>query len=97
MFYNFDFKKYFDNISLSINMNNLIEILILIFAFYYIIKHFQHTRMWVLIKGIFVFFIIYTISDLLSLKIITNIFQSIASFLIIALIMMFQPELRKIL
>ena len=97
MFYTFNFSKYLESIPLSFNINSFIEIIILVLTCYYIIKHFQHTRIWVLVKGIFVFFIIYFLSDIFSLKIITSIFQSAISFLFIALIMMFQPELRKIL
>lgn len=98
MFYKFSLDKLFDFFSLnSIKINDIVEILIIIVCCYYLIKHFKGTRMYVLMKGIFVLFLIYALSSLFSLKIITNIFQNAIYFLAIALILMFQPELRKML
>ena len=96
--YKFDIQQYLSYFEFNnIKINNIIEIVIFIVIVFYLIKHFQNTRIWVLIKGIFVMFLIYALSAAFSLKIITNLFQSIISFFIIALIMMFQPELRKML
>lgn len=98
MFYKSDWDNYLSYFSFNnIRINDIIEIIIFIGIFFYLIRHFKNTRMWILLKGILTMFAIYALSNIFSLKVITNLFQSIISFAIIALIMMFQPELRKIL
>ncbi len=98
MLYNINFEQYLSYFSYyNIRINDVIEILIFMSISFYLIKHFQNTRMWILLKGILTLFIFYAISNLLSLNIITNLFHSLIMFLAIALIMMFQPELRKLL
>lgn len=98
MYYKTDWSQYLSYFSFNnIRINDIIEIIIFIGIFFYLIKHFKNTRMWILLKGILTMFAIYALSNIFSLKVITNLFQSIISFFIIALIMMFQPELRKML
>ena len=98
MFYNLNLEQYLSYFTYNnIRVNDIVEILIFIGVSLYLIRHFQNTRMWILLKGIFTLFIIYALSNLFSLKVITNLFQSIIIFFAIALIMMFQPELRKML
>lgn len=98
MFYKSDWDNYLSYFSFNnIRINDIIEIIIFMGIFFYLIRHFKNTRMWILLKGILTMFAIYALSNIFSLKVITNLFQSIISFAIIALIMMFQPELRKIL
>ena len=96
--YKTDWEQYLTYFSFNnIRINDIVEIIIFIGIFFYLIKHFKNTRMWILLKGILTMFAIYSLSNIFSLKVITNLFQSVISFFIIALIMMFQPELRKML
>lgn len=98
MFYNLDLDQYLSYFTYNnLRVNDIVEILIFVTIAFYLIKHFQNTRMWILLKGILTLFIVYALSNLFSLKVITNLFQSIIIFFAFALIMMFQPELRKMI
>ena len=86
-----------ENIINNLKVNDYIEIFLLSILTYYLVTKLYKTRVWVLVKGIFVFFIIYIISKICSFGAISFLFEKSILFLIIAIIMMFQPELRKLL
>lgn len=75
---------------------DIIQILIIFFVLYYIVKSIRHTRAWILAKGIIVVFIVYAIVSLLKLNTIEYIMQQIFQLITIAIIIMFQPELQKL-
>ena len=59
MFYNFDLEQYLSFFSYNnIRINDVVEILIFIGIALYLINHFQHTRMWILIKCILSVFVV---------------------------------------
>ncbi len=75
----------------------IIDIAIVIFLIYKFIKASKKTRVWQLVKGIILYIIITTLSSLLHLRILNFILTSFLSYGVIALIVIFQPELRRAL
>ena len=80
-----------------IGITDCLEILILIFTFYKIINGIKNTRAMVLLKGIGILFVFYCISYILNFSAILTLFQGMITLAIFAIIVVFQPELRKFL
>ena len=80
-----------------IHLNNILEILLIAAMIYYIIIWFRDTRAMTLLKGIFVVFVFVFIAYILQMSTILWIFQNLISVLIIAICVIFQPELRRAL
>lgn len=81
----------------KISLLNLLEILIISFLIYEILIWVQNTRAWVLLKGGLVIIIFYLAASLLRLSTITWMINHMGQLALIALIIIFQPELRKAL
>lgn len=81
----------------KITLIDVLEILIIAFIVYQIIVWVKNTRAWVLIKGISVVIVFYMIALLLQMNVILWIFSNSLSVVIMAVIIVFQPELRKAL
>lgn len=81
----------------KITLIDILEILIIAFIVYQIIVWVKNTRAWVLIKGISVVIVFYMIALLLQMNVILWIFSNSLSVVIMAVIIVFQPELRKAL
>ena len=98
-FYNENILNYFR--SLSENpfaiVTLIIDLTIVIFLFYYFFKIVKGSRAWQLIKGIILLIIITALSSLLNLKILNTILTGIMNWGVIAIIVIFQPELRRAL
>lgn len=75
----------------------ILDISIVIFLLYKFIKASKDSRIRQLLKGIFLYIILTAISSVLQLTIINYILTSFLSYGVIALIVIFQPELRKAL
>lgn len=75
----------------------VIDLIIVIFLVYKFIKASKKTRVWQLVKGIALYIILTALSSLLHLTIINYILTSVLSYGVIALIVIFQPELRRAL
>ncbi len=90
--------KYFSSLTLpTIGITDVLEILIIAFAIYHIIIWVQKTRGWMLVKGIVVLLIFCLIALILDMKAILWIFRNTIGVGITAIIIIFQPELRKAL
>lgn len=76
---------------------DIIEIIILAFLIYHIVKWVKNTRAWALVKGIAVIMVFWLISYILSLNVILWIITNTISVGIIAVVIIFQPEFRKAL
>lgn len=76
---------------------DIFEILIIAFALYHIIGWVKNTKAWVIVKGIIVVLIFSLIASILQLNVILWIFKNTISVSIIAVVIVFQPELRKAL
>ena len=73
----------------------IIDIAIVVFLIYKLIKITKKTRVWQLIKGITVLILLTLVSGLLHLDILHNILTSIMTYGVIVMIVIFQPELRR--
>ena len=70
---------------------------IVIFVLYKFVKSARHSRVWQLLKGIVFIILITILSDILQFKILNYILTSFMPYGVIALIVIFQPELRRML
>lgn len=90
--------KYFTSLNRpTISEIDILEILIIAFAIYHIIIWVQKTRAWVLVKGMIVLLIFSIVALVLDMKAILWIFRNTIAVGITAVIIIFQPELRKAL
>lgn len=75
----------------------ILDLIIVIYLAYKLIKASRKTKLWQLLKGIALYIIITAISQILHLTILNYILTSVLSYGVIALIVIFQPELRRAL
>lgn len=75
----------------------ILDLVIVLYLLYAFIVHSRKTRAWQLLKGIVFILIITAISQILQLKILNFILTSFMPYGVIALIVIFQPELRRML
>jgi len=76
---------------------DIFEVLCLTFIIYHVILWIRNTRAWVLFKGLFVFLLVYLVANMLELDVILWIFTKTINVGITALLIIFQPELRRVL
>lgn len=81
----------------NIQWNDIIEICIIAFALYNILVWIKNTKAWVLLKGIIVIIAFAFLAYVLNLRTILWIAGKTISVGIIALVIIFQPELRRAL
>ena len=92
------FKEYIHFISLpKISASDVLEILIIAFTIYHVSIWVKNTRAWTLVKGIIVLFVCYLVAYLLGMNVIMWIFDRTLAIGITALMIVFQPELRRAL
>lgn len=89
--------EYFKGLFLNIGLRDLIDMTIVAFAFYKIYTLVRETRAEQLIKGIVVLLVATKISEWLRLFTIHWILQNTMTVGVIALLIVFQPELRRAL
>lgn len=90
--------KYFNWLSIpTIGALDIIEILIITFVIYHILKWVKVTRAWALCKGLVVLFVFMAIAAVLQFNTILWIFSKTINVGIIAIIIVFQPEFRRAL
>ena len=93
-----DLKEYIYFLSIpKMTLVDLLEILIFAFAIYSIILWVKNTRAWSLVKGILVLFLCYLFAYLLDMSAILWIFNKTIAIGITAVMIVFQPELRRAL
>lgn len=76
---------------------DFLEILILTFAIYHIILWVKNTRAWTLLKGLIVLIAFYLLAYVLDMSVILWIFNKCLTIAITAMLIIFQPELRRAL
>ena len=81
----------------KVHILDILEIVFLVLVIYQVQKRLRNTRAWVIIKGIAVLVVIYLIAVLLHLVVIETIFKQILSLSLIAIIFLFEPEIKKFL
>lgn len=81
----------------SIKPSDILEILILALVIYQVIKWIKNTRAWTLVKGVLFLGLFCLLAVVLKLDVILWIIKNTINVGIIAVIILFQPELRKAL
>lgn len=81
----------------SIQLVDVLDILILTYLIYQLILLAQRTRAVQLIRGIIVLLVCYTVAQHFGFKTLNFVFSNVLQFGIIAAIVVFQPELRRML
>ncbi|MGN0342927.1 MAG: diadenylate cyclase CdaA [Roseburia sp.] len=85
------------NMSISVSKIDIVEILIIAFLFYQVLKWIKDTRAWTLLKGILVILVFVLVAAIFQMNTILWIAEKTINVAVIALIIIFQPELRKAL
>jgi len=81
----------------KMNLMDFVEIILIAVVFYYVIKWIKTTRAWVIVKGLIVLLAIWIVATLLRLDVILFIFTNTIGVGITAVLILFQPELRRVL
>ena len=81
----------------KITMTDVVEILIITFLFYYMLVWIKSTRAWVLLKGIMVMLLFVLVAAVFQMNTIIWIAKNTLSVAITAIVIIFQPEIRKAL
>ncbi|HHU71710.1 MAG TPA: TIGR00159 family protein [Clostridiales bacterium] len=81
----------------NLYLTDIIEIILLAFIIYHLVKWVKNTRAWTLVKGIVVIMIFWLFAVIFELNVILWIISNTISVGIIAVIIVFQPEFRKAL
>ncbi len=76
---------------------DFVEIIIVALLIYYVVKWIKNTRAWVIVKGLIVLVLFWAVASFLQLDVILWIFRNTIGVGITALIILFQPELRRVL
>lgn len=82
---------------ISMSLVDLIEILIISFLFYYILLWIKNTRAWNLFKGVMMILVFILIALIFHMNTILWLAENLLSVGLLALVIIFQPELRKAL
>ncbi|QUI21575.1 TIGR00159 family protein [Vallitalea pronyensis] len=80
-----------------IRIKDVIEMCLIAFAIYQLLKWIRGTRAWTLFKGMIIIFIVFFLASVLKLHTILWVFRNTINVGIIALVIVFQPELRSAL
>lgn len=83
--------------SFTFSITGIIEIIIFAIAIYYIIVWIKRTKAWNLLKGVTVLLIVYLAAYFLGFSNLTYLFNVLFGSLLIAVIIIFQPEIRRAL
>ncbi len=81
----------------NIRVMDLVEIAIIAILFYYVINWIKTTRAWVLVKGLIVLLAFWIVASVLNFDVILWLFMNTVGVGITAVLILFQPELRKVL
>ncbi len=94
------FSEYFSNsinYILTMSFSDIIDILIVAILIYVCIKLIRRTNAIRLARGIVIVLLALVVSDLLNLRMINSLFRRIVELGLIAIIIIFQPEIRRLL
>ena len=78
-------------------ITDVLEIFIIAFAFYHIILWIKDTRAWMLLKGMIVLGVVFLAAVVLEMSVVLWVFRNAMVVGIMALIIIFQPEMRNAL
>ncbi|MDH4262508.1 MAG: diadenylate cyclase CdaA [Spirochaetia bacterium] len=77
-------------------IRNIIDIFLVFLFIYNIYKLIRHTRATPVIMGMTILFVVSIVSKLLKLETVTWIFEGFSAYVLIAIIVILQPELRRL-
>ena len=83
--------------TMQIAPKNIIEIAVLAFLIYHLLKWVKNTRTWFLLKGLVLLLLFVLLVNIFELNVLTFIAEKTLSVLLIALLVIFAPELRQAL
>lgn len=92
-----DIFQNFVRIFQSINFFDVLDIFLLTILIYYVIKLMRETRAMQLLKGVIIIVVIFLLVQVFNLKAMGYLMENFLQVGIIAIIIVFQPELRRIL
>lgn len=81
----------------SIELSDILEMLIIAFLIYHIMLWIQKTRAWTLLKGLLVIFIFWGVASYFNMSTILWLGRNVIGFAVTAILIVLQPELRKAL
>jgi diadenylate cyclase len=81
----------------TITVVDIFDILVVAYLIYVVIRFIQDTRAWQVLKGIILLLVILQVSQLVGLNTVNYILSSLLQIGLLALVIVFQPELRKAL
>ena len=81
----------------KIGTTDIVEIIILAYLIYHVVKWVKNTRAWALVKGLVVIMLFWLVAVVFELNVIIWIITNTINVGIIAIIIVFQPEFRKAL
>ena len=87
----------FVSLMMTFRATDVLDIMVVAFIIYNLIKIVRETRAEQLVKGILVLIVAFFISGLFSLKMLNALFSSFFQFSVLAVLIVFQPELRSAL
>ena len=81
----------------AFGLKELIEILLIAYVIYHVMLWVQSSRAWHLVRGFFLLLLIYMLSNLFQMTTIVWLIERTLNVGLLALVILFQPELRKAL
>lgn len=81
----------------KITVTDVVEIIIIAFLLYYMLVWIKNTRAWTLLKGLMIVLLFVLVAALFQMNTIIWIARNTVNVLVIALVVIFQPEMRKAL
>lgn len=81
---------------LDLTLIDFLQILILTCVIFYLCKTLYRTRAWILMKGLLMIGIIYLLVYSTNMVVIQNLMESALNILLVAIVIMFQPDLQKL-
>lgn len=81
----------------KITLTDVVEIFIITFLFYYMLVWIKNTRAWMLLRGLLVILVFVGVAAVFQMNTIIWIAKNTLSVAIIAIVVIFQPEMRKAL
>lgn len=82
---------------LTFKVTDVLDIVVVSFIIYSLIKIMRETRAEQLVKGIAILLVAFALSSLFNLKMLNSLFTSFFQFSVLAVLIVFQPELRSAL
>ena len=90
-------KEFFTTLLSGIGITDVLDILVVAFIIYKILGFIRETRAQQLVKGLLAVAVAFAVSELMHLYVLNWIIRAVITWGVIALIVLFQPELRRAL